>query len=360
MVDGTSSHQRERRGGFTLIELLVVIAIIGILVALLLPAIQAAREAARRTQCVNNMKQIGLATLNYHDTRKQLPPTRVLDGQATWLALILDYLEEPTFRGLWNGSDGCFYDKPLKVRSIVVDAYYCPSQAHDSRVMVIAKPPADGHGHPVSDPDPAAGSPPAGYMGSISDYRGVFGSSCTQKRPDTGTAIYPKPQGPGWDKNTAHFSDGALPQAEITKVNLRGPNNTTPSGRTVVGFSARTSFKNITDGTSHTFLAGEVGRATSESGHAFNGDHNHLMQIGWREPFCKRCTLPPMPVGATNPENWGDGGFGGAHSSIANFLMCDGSVQGISKDTDVNVLDRIATRAGDDPYQLDGTAPQCP
>src|SRR5258707_425762 len=95
-----SSSSRSR--GFTLVELLVVIAIIGILVALLLPAVQAAREAGRRTQCLNNLKQIGLAIHNYHDTLKRLPfgkgapyPTPAA-GYARWSAhaLILPFMEQ--------------------------------------------------------------------------------------------------------------------------------------------------------------------------------------------------------------------------------------------------------------------------
>jgi prepilin-type N-terminal cleavage/methylation domain-containing protein/prepilin-type processing-associated H-X9-DG protein len=96
-----------RSRGFTLVELLVVIAIIGVLVALLLPAVQSARESARRTQCVNNSKQIGLALQNYHDTHQRFPPSGILYGDRvpwgqphalpyhhTWLIMILPFMEQ--------------------------------------------------------------------------------------------------------------------------------------------------------------------------------------------------------------------------------------------------------------------------
>src|SRR3954471_13300921 len=88
-----------RRTGFTLVELLVVIAIIGILVALLLPAIQSAREAARRTKCVNNLKNLGLACLNYESSRKTYPPsstiaTDISTNGLSWEVIVLPYIEE--------------------------------------------------------------------------------------------------------------------------------------------------------------------------------------------------------------------------------------------------------------------------
>src|SRR3954469_23294416 len=100
---------RRQQMAFTLVELLVVIAIIGILVALLLPAIQAAREAARRTTCQNHMKQLGLATLNYEVSRKQLPPSKYVANLATsagaltvkhsTIQYILSYMEETAIAG---------------------------------------------------------------------------------------------------------------------------------------------------------------------------------------------------------------------------------------------------------------------
>src|SRR5262245_41932078 len=97
MVSSSFLVRRRPRPAFTLIELLVVIAIIGVLIALLLPAVQKVREAANRTQCANNLKQMGLAIHNYHDAYKQLPPGRISGGYLTWPVLLMPYYEEDNY-----------------------------------------------------------------------------------------------------------------------------------------------------------------------------------------------------------------------------------------------------------------------
>jgi len=117
--------------GFTLVELLVVIAIIGVLVALLLPAVQAARESARRMTCSNNLKQIGLAVLLYEDNKKELPYTR-RDQRETAHLLLLPYLEQANLHDLWDfesdSPEKYFYEQPEAVRLATVPAYFCPSR----------------------------------------------------------------------------------------------------------------------------------------------------------------------------------------------------------------------------------------
>jgi len=135
-----------RRFGFTLVELLVVIAIIGVLVALLMPAISAAREAARRSQCLNNLKQLGLAMMNYHDSMKSLPMGAAYVGSdaatwtdnastdfrapgwgATWAIMILPQIEQQPLYNAYNHSLPSNNSTNTKVTQTVLSVMQCPS-----------------------------------------------------------------------------------------------------------------------------------------------------------------------------------------------------------------------------------------
>ncbi|MGI9177844.1 MAG: DUF1559 domain-containing protein, partial [Pirellulales bacterium] len=127
-----TTHTR-RWTGFTLVELLVVIAIIATLIGLLLPAVQSAREAARRTQCSNNLKQIGLAVLGYESARKSLPPGNVSESvvingpyYSTWTLEILPYMEGIGVHKLWNPTKAQEDASNKQLRETLMPGYTCP------------------------------------------------------------------------------------------------------------------------------------------------------------------------------------------------------------------------------------------
>src|SRR4051812_28344469 len=121
---------RIARTGFTLVELLVVIAIIGILVAFLLPAVQAAREASRRSQCQNNLKQIGVAVQNHHDARRAFPMGRNGMNQfaVSWAFFLLPYLQETAVYNSWNSKVEVFRAENEAAMAPPIEAYECPGR----------------------------------------------------------------------------------------------------------------------------------------------------------------------------------------------------------------------------------------
>src|SRR5262245_23851207 len=119
-------ERRSRPAGFTLVELLVVIAIIGVLVALLLPAVQAARETARTMSCKNNLKQMGLAAQNFHDIHQSLPPIDMGDCWATWAVFLMPHMDQQNYYVNWNLKKR-YYRQPANAGAQMT-VHICPSR----------------------------------------------------------------------------------------------------------------------------------------------------------------------------------------------------------------------------------------
>src|SRR4051812_20011699 len=178
------------RKGVTPVELLVVIAIIGILVALLLPAVQAAREAARRSQCGNNLKQISLATHNYHDIGKVLPPGNITEGaccgtqgRVNFFISILPYMENSPLFNQYNHNATNEDPSNAAVRTTYVAAYACGSDTSGGGKKVLV--PESGPGADLN----------ITYM--TGSYKGMGGKyDGINNKPDTGESM--TTTWPGW------------------------------------------------------------------------------------------------------------------------------------------------------------------
>ena len=174
---------RIARTGFTLVELLVVIAIIGILVAFLLPAVQAAREASRRSQCQNNLKQIGLAVQNHHDAKRVFPMGRNgFDQKAvSWAFFILPYMEETAIYNAWDSNAKVFDPTNDATMRTPIEAYACPSRRRAAADRNFdnnnAAPPADAIGvATLADYSANAGIKLMTGMTNDENSGGVFGN----------------------------------------------------------------------------------------------------------------------------------------------------------------------------------------
>ncbi len=293
--------------GFTLVELLVVIAIIGILVALLLPAVQAAREAARRTECSNHLKQLGLAFHNHHDTYKFLPhggqhwshapsyntsgSPEIGSGQlAGWGFQILPFLEQTQ---LWEGGNKTTNsDRQIQVMGAAVEAFFCPSRRS-----------------PQALPSQASWYGPSGnYPHAPTDYAGC----CVQSA-----------------------SVGAV---------VQNPNTTTPN----TNKAFLITFAGITDGTANVLMVGEKRLNRTLLGQ-YQTDDNEGYTCGWDHDAMRASNQAPLP----DPKS-GDGQlrFGSSHPGGFMSVFVDGSVHFISYTIDLTTFDRVGLRSDGNPIVL--------
>ncbi|MFI4873820.1 MAG: DUF1559 domain-containing protein [Blastopirellula sp. JB062] len=333
------SHHRasasvDRRNAFTLVELLVVIAIIGVLIALLLPAVQQAREAARRMQCTNNLKQQGLAFHNYHGALGCFPfgwnVTDDLNGSC-WGVQLLPYLEQTALANLWDPrvpaiEEGAAIGFPaaavatnLEVIATPIDAFMCPSAAEDEL-----------HDYGVDADSLSPGVPPLAlsWTAARSDYIATTGI-----RGDYADLAYVS--------HPANSKSGVLWQT---------------------GYGGKDScprIADILDGTSNTFLVGErLGGSnvyakrkvdstlTAAAGPAQGGGWGDFLN---GEHWAQGSLYDGSFTGSGGPcmincSNGRSVGYYSFHPGGANFLMCDGSVQFISSTISPYAFASLLTR----------------
>jgi len=331
LVNQVSVRARNQRlYGFTLVELLVVIAIIGILVALLLPAIQSAREAARRNECLNNLKQMGLACQNFSEGRRQFPQGKVVkggggggtDNMSNWALEILPFLEQTTLHKRYDFSkpnvdaaNRTVVQTPLKVMN-------CPSDENAGKLA-------------VPEPEQSYGEWATG------SYRAVSGKGFYQ--PSSGTEYY--------------FDSSKLKIDSTLKLKDRGILTVTlaqGASHAEIGKLKPARFKHITDGTSKTMVIGEYSAHTLIErtvfwGKTYFGQNMGSIMMDTQpvvfSPDYEACfkvydnSKGPSPCKRTMASLHAAG-------NANQFSFADGSTRTISIETDIAVLGAAATMAG--------------
>lgn len=325
-----------RPRGFTLVELLVVIAIIGVLVALLLPAVQAAREAARRSQCTNNLKQMGLALHNFHDTYRGLPWLMRMEQRENFWVELLPFAEQTNIYNMLNGSNADTANKTdlaslmdtnwerlnAQERSGVASIPYmlCPSRRSGTQMI-------------------DTGTDAASGRGPLSDYAVVFVSSDPDTNGNWPTSVS------WWEHydpcNRAHVD---LQKGAIRLARLDCSSGVTGDARARTA-QRRDTFARITDGLSNCFIVGEKhlrGNELSKCCSEAENDANYMYSVNLPYRFYSATRNLQNRLGKGPQDTAGgpndDFGFGSWHPGVCHFLRGDGSVSAVSVTINRNVL----------------------
>ena len=359
-----------RRRGFTLVELLVVIAIIGILVALLLPAVQAAREAARRNQCQNGVKNIALGCLLHEDTNKFLPsggwgrywtgdPNRGYgkNQPGSWLFSILPYIEEGAVHDLAAGQTAgtASYKTAIeKTNQSPIGLFQCPTRR-------TARPYLSAWSTTASDlPNLDVLSKSSGV--TKSDYAANSGDS----------QLWSGDTGNGWSSPLSYAAAAATAWTDTscTATSSIGlpTNKFCQSG--VIYFRSELKISRITDGTTNTYLVGEkylfpdaydgIPAAAALPGFTYGDNQGAFSGYEWDN---HRVAFRPG-VSAGSAEDYQPrqdrpgydnySAFGSAHTGGLNMAMCDGSVHFLSYDIDSTTHRNLANRMDGNVASIEG------
>ncbi len=331
-----------RRQGFTLIELLVVIAIIGILIALLLPAVQKVREAANSMACRNNLKQIALACLNYEGTYGTFPAGSVyksVGGSSnyydTWTISILPFLEQQTLFALYNPAvpnaiPDASSPPMATLRQTFVKVYACPSDPNPFEPTL-----------PASGPGGSLSTKPLYMPGNYRCVAGAdWGGKDWGKDQNGGNENWDDPTQVGWLLQNYGSDRGAI-------------HATNPSAG-----AGPERIANITDGTSNTLMVGEYATRTELDrrtlwAYAYTSYNESVVSFGQSRTLIADFTLcVNTPPGGDNQCKRAWGSFHGGGN--LNFALCDGSVRSVSVNVDMNlVLPALATIAGGETVNLE-------